>query len=301
LTELNLYKRKTKNYKRIELIQPYLFLVPALLMVGIFLIYPAVRTFTLSLYEWNGVTQPVWVGLENFQKIFTNPVFKTSLTNTLYWGLLTLILPVFISLFLALVINRVSGSGLFKILIFIPYSLSAVAVGVVWYYMYKNTGAINEILVSLGLERFTHIWLQEVPLNTFALINSYVWRMVGVNLVLFLIGLQNLPTEPIEAAKLEGASVWRTNIKIIVPMLSQTTTVVVIMAFINGLNAFDIIWAMTMGGPYRSTETLAVTMFRESFIHFKWGTGSAASVFLFIITFFAAIFYFRVLFKDEHQ
>jgi len=293
---------RIRNYKKsIDAIKHYLFLIPSLLLVGTFLIYPAIRTFIISFTEWNGVTRPIWIGFQNFYKLFTYPVFRTSLINTTYWGILTLTLPVIIALLLALIINRASGGGLFKILIFLPYSLSAVAVGIVWSYMYKNVGAINEILRLIGFENFTHIWIQEVPLNTFAIINAYVWRMVGINLVLFLIGLQNLPVEPMEAAKLEGASQWRINMNIIIPMLSQTTTVVVVMAFINGLNAFDIIWVMTMGGPYRSTETLAVTMFRESFIHFNFGGGAAASVFLSIIIFAAAIFYFRVLFKDEHN
>lgn len=289
------------NRRTLEIAKPYFFLIPALLLVGTFLIYPAFRTIIISFTEWNGVTKPIFIGFENFFKLFSYPVFRVSLTNTLYWGISTLTLPVAISLFLALLINRASGSGLFKILIFLPYSLSAVAVGIVWSYMYKNLGAINEFLRLLGLENFTRIWMQEVPLNNFFIINGYIWRMVGLNLILFLIGLQNLPKEPIEAAKIEGASEWRINMNVKIPMLFQTITVVVVMAFINGLNAFDIVWAMTMGGPYRSTETLAVTMYRESFINFNFGVGAAASVFLSIIIFAAAIFYFKVLFKDEHD
>ena len=289
------------NKRTLEIAKPYFFLIPALLLVGTFLIYPAFRTIIISFTEWNGVTKPIFVGFHNFFKLFSYPEFRVSLTNTLYWGISTLTLPVAISLFLALLINRASGSGLFKILIFLPYTLSSVAVGIVWSYMYKNAGAINEFLRLLGLENFTRIWMQEVPLSNFFIINAYIWRMVGLNLILFLIGLQNLPKEPIEAAKIEGASEWRINMNVKIPMLFQTITVVVVMAFINGLNAFDIVWTMTMGGPYRSTETLAVTMFRESFLNSDYGVGAAASVFLFIIIFAAGLFYFKVLFKDEHD
>ena len=289
------------NRRTLEKTKPYFFLIPALLMVVTFLTYPAFRTIIISFTKWNGITEPIFVGFNNFLKLFSYPEFIVSLTNTLYWGVTALTLPVVISLFLALLINKASGSGIFKILIFLPYTLSAVAVGIVWHYMYKNLGAINEFLRLLGLENFTRIWMQEVPLSNFLIINAFIWRMVGLNLILFLIGLQNLSKEPIEAAKIEGASEWRINIYIKIPMIFQTITVVVVMAFINGLNAFDIVWTMTMGGPYRSTETLAVTMFRESFMNSDYGVGAAASVFLFIIIFAAGIFYFRVLFKDGHD
>lgn len=289
------------NQKRlIETAIPYLYLIPALLFVGIFLLYPAVRTFCMAFTRWNGVSPPVWVGLKSFRTIFLNPVFRTSLINTLYWAVATLILPVVLGLIAALFVSRIKSNNIFKLLLFLPYSLSAVVVGIVWSYMYQSSGAINTFLRLIGLERLTYIWLQEVPQNTFAIIIAFTWRMVGINFVLFLIGLQNIPQEPIEAAKLEGASEWQLTIKVILPMLSQMTAVVVVMAFINGFNSFDIIWVMTLGGPFRSTETLAVTMYRESFIHFKFGSGSSVAVLISLITFGASIFYFKTIFREEH-
>ena len=118
-------------------------------------------------------------------------------------------------------------------------------------------------------------------------------------MVLFLVGLQNIPQEPIEAAKIDGATGGQLIRKIILPMLSSMTTVVVVMAFVNGINAFDVIWVMTSGGPYRSSETLAVTMYRESFILFKLGSGSAVAILLTIIVFGSSIFYIRVVSKKE--
>ena len=282
-----------------EKISPYLYLIPALLFVGLFLIYPAVRTLYLSFTSWNGITKPKYVGLKNFQRILIDPTFKTSLINTLYWSIFSVVFPVALGFVAALSISRLQNNNIFKILLFLPYAFSAVSVGVIWSFMYQDFGAINEFLRILKLNNLTHIWLQEVPLNTFALLIAFTWRMVGVNMVLFLISLQNLPQEPIEAAKIEGSSGLHLIRKIILPMLSSTTTVVIVMAFVNGINAFDVIWVMTHGGPYRSSETLAVTMYRESFILFNFGEGSAVAILLSIIVFCSSIFYFRVASKKQ--
>lgn len=285
--------------KYLKTVSPYFYIVPALLLVGFFLLFPAVRTFMLSFTSWNGITRPEWVGLKNFYRIFTDPIFKVSLLNTFYWAIFTIILPVALGFAAALSISRLQNNNIFKVLLFLPYALSAVSVGVVWTYMYRDSGAINVVLRALKLDMLTHIWLQEVPINTFSLLFAFTWRMVGVNMVLFLVGLQNIPQEPIEAAKIDGATEGQLIRRIIIPMLTPMTTVVVVMAFINGINAFDVIWVMTSGGPYRSSETLAVTMYRESFILFKFGSGSAVAILLSIIVFGSSIFYIRVVSKKE--
>jgi multiple sugar transport system permease protein len=240
------------------------------------------------------------MGLDNYYRIFEDPVFRTSLQNTFFWVAGTLLFPVVLGFVAALGLNFIRGGHVFKVLLFLPYVLSPVVVSVVWSFMYNSSyGAINEFLRAVGLGVLARPWLQDSPTNTFAMIIASTWRMVGTNMVLFLVGLQNLDKDPIEAARLDGASGWRLVRYIILPMLVPMTTVVIVMAIINSLNTFSIIWVMTQGGPYRSSETLAITMYRESFIVFQMGVGSALAVFHSLLVLGASIFYLRVIFRGE--
>lgn len=283
-----------------SVVEPYIYILPALAFVTVFLIYPALRTVSLSFMDWDGLKPAEWVGLENYRNLFIDPGFQTSVINTIYWVVGALIFPVVLGLIAALVISRVPGSNLFKLLLFLPYVLSGVVIAVMWSFMFgASDGAINALLRVFGLDLLARPWLQQPPLNTFAMIATFTWRMTGVNMVLFLVGLQALPREPIEAAILEGASEWQLTTRIILPMLAPMTAVVMVMSIIHGLNVFDIVWVMTEGGPYRSSSTLAITMYREAFITYRYGLGAAVAVLLSVLVFAASAFYLRVIFKEE--
>jgi ABC-type sugar transport system permease subunit len=279
-------------------ITPYLFLVPSLFFVGLFLIYPAVNTICISFTEWDGLGVPVWIGLGNFKNMIHDPAFWMAFRNTTFWVVGSLLIPVVLGLIAALLISTLPGERVLKVLLFLPYALSGVVIAIMWYYMYSLSGSINGFLSLLGFKNLQP-WLQVVPANTFAMIFTYGWRMTGTNMVLFSIGMQAIPEEPLEAAHMEGASTWQTITRVILPMMVSTTAVVVVMAIINGLNVFDIVWIMTQGGPYRSSSTLAVNMYRETFIVFKFGLGSANALVLSALVFVAAIFYLRVIFRKS--
>jgi len=280
-------------------IKPYLFLLPALFFVGFFLIYPALSTFFVSFTSWNGINTPQIVGLDNYRFLFSDPAFWKASFNTVIWVIGALVFPVSLGLAIALLLYNLPWERFFKVLIFLPYALSGVVISIVWSYMYKLEGAINNILIFFLDESKLQPWLQIVPLNTYAMIFTYGWRMTGTNMVLFSIGMLAIPNEPIEAAYLEGASYLQTIWKVIIPMLSSTTAVVVVMAIINSLNVFDIIWVMTQGGPYRSSATLGVNMYFESFLNFNFGQGAANATVLSILIFVISIFYMRVIFKKR--
>jgi multiple sugar transport system permease protein len=280
-------------------VKPYLFLLPALFFVGCFLVYPAFMTFTVSFTEWNGINISKVVGLDNYRFLFTDPAFWKSFNNTIFWVIGSLVFPVSLGLFAALMLYGIPGERLFKVLIFMPYALSGVVIAIVWSYMYKFEGAINTILAGFIDKAHLQPWLQVVPLNTLAMIITYGWRMTGTNMVLFSVGMLAIPDEPIEAARLEGASYFQILRKVIIPMLSSTTAVVVVMAIINSLNIFDIIWIMTQGGPYRSSATLGVNMYFESFLNFNFGLGAANATVLSIIVMAVSVFYIKVIFKKR--
>jgi ABC-type sugar transport system permease subunit len=276
-----------------------LFLLPALSFVGFFLIYPALSTFFVSFTIWNGINAPLWVGLDNYRVIFSDPAFWRSFNNTVIWVICALAFPVSLGLASALLLYDLPLERIFKVLIFLPYALSGVVISIVWSYMYRLDGAVNNILLLFGNESRLQPWLQIVPLNTYAMILAYGWRMTGTNMVIFSMGMLAIPSEPIEAAYLEGASYLQTIRKVIIPMLSSTMAVVVVMAIINSLNVFDIIWVMTQGGPYRSSATLGVNMYFESFLIFNFGHGAANATVLSIIIFAFAILYMKVIFKKR--
>lgn len=282
-----------------EKLKPYLFLLPALFFVGCFLVYPALMTFSVSFTEWNGINVSKMVGLDNYRFIFTDPAFWKAVNNTAIWVIGSLVFPVTLGLFAALLLYSLPGERFFKVLIFMPFALSGVVVAIVWSYMYKYEGAINTILAGFIDKSRLQPWLQIVPLNTLAMIFTYGWRMTGTNMVLFSVGMLAIPDEPIEAARLEGARYFQILRKVIIPMLSSTTAVVVVMAIINSLNIFDIIWIMTQGGPYRSSATLGVNMYYESFLNFNFGHGAANATVLSIIVMAVSVFYLRVIFKKR--
>jgi ABC-type sugar transport system permease subunit len=278
-------------------IKPYLFLLPALCFVGLFLVYPAINTFVISFSQWNGISKLQWIGLGNFTNMIHDPAFWVAVRNTVLWVIGSLLIPVLLGLIAALLISTLPGERVLKVMFFLPYALSGVVIAIMWSYMYSLGGAINAILKLVGLGKSVKPWLQNVPANTIAMIITYGWRMTGTNMVLFSIGMQAIPEEPLEAAYIEGASGWQTMTRVILPMMASTTAVVVVMAIINGLNVFDIVWVMTEGGPYRSSATLAVNMYREAFVVFKFGLGSANALVLSLLVLGAAIFYLRVIFR----
>ncbi len=281
--------------KRVE---PYLYVLPATLFVVAFLLYPMVTTIWQSLTHDDGITAAVFVGLRNYVDLFNDPHFLLSLSNTLIWTVAGVVLPVTLGLAFALSFNAVPWSGLFKSVVYLPATVSAAAAGILFTFMFAyDNGALNALLNAVGLPS-VH-WLFESPNNTFSMIGAYTWQATGLNMMLFLVGLQGLPKEPIEAATLDGctglALVWR----IIVPMLMPFVVIATLLAVVNGFKVFDLIWVMTQGGPGRSSETLAVTMYREGFISFKQGYSAAIAVIISLAAMAFSYLYLRSVLEQE--
>jgi multiple sugar transport system permease protein len=209
----------------------------------------------------------------------------------MYWVIGTLVLPVGIGLLVAVVSLDLDRAAFFRLPFLIPYALSGTAIGVMWEFMLRGNGAINTTLEEMGMADLAQSWLLRPPLNTWSMILASTWQSVGVCVLLFLVGLQSIPRDPIEAARLDGADGWTLFKDITFPLLRPMTIVVVGISLVNSLKTFDIIWIMTQGGPYRSSETLAVTMYRETFLLFRHGYGSAIAVLLSVIILAASWIY----------
>ena len=264
-------------------ITPLLFLLPAVAMVAVFFIWSFARNVYLSLTDAQGARPPRFVGLDNYVRLAHDPVLGDSVRNTVYWVVGTIALPVGVGLLIAVLSFGVRGGAAYRLPFLIPYALSGTALATLWKYLLTTDGAINAALGAVGLESWQRAWLLSPPLNTLAMIVASTWQGVGVSVLLFIVGLQTIPRDPIEAARLDGAEGWRLFRDMTLPLLRPMTVVIVGISLVNSLKTFDIIWIMTQGGPYRSSETLAVTMYRETFVLFRTGYGAAIAVTLSVI------------------
>ncbi len=270
---------------------PYLFLVPAVALVLVAELVPVVYTAYLGFMKWDIITPPKWVGFSNYVRVFSTPELLHALKNTVFWVVGTLIFPVGLALIIAVLINSIKLKGLFKAIFFIPTTLSPTVAGIFWRRVLASRhGALNAIMVAFGFSPYS--FLTDPKINTFLMIGVWTWQFFGLNLILFLVGLETIPQDPIEAAKVDGANAWQIFYHVTIPLLRPITLVVLANAAINSVRMFDIPWVMIEGGPGRASETLAISLYKESFLLFKMGLGSAIAV---VISIFALLLSFRYL------
>jgi ABC-type sugar transport system permease subunit len=271
----------------------YWYLLPAVVLVGVFLVLPFLWTAYWSFTNYGGLGAPQFAGLSNYLTLLQDPVLVTSFVNTFLWTVGSLLLPVGVGLLVAVLTFELIGGALYRLPFLLPYALSGAVVGVLWSFVLRDDGAFNVMLRAMGLEELTRSWLLSPPWNTLAMILAHTWQATGVSVVLFLVGLQAIPRDPIEAARIDGATGWTLFRYITWPLLRPMTVVVIGISLVNSLKTFDVIWVMTQGGPYRSSETLAVTMYRETFVEFKYGYGAAIAVVLSVIVLSLSWLYLR--------
>ena len=262
----------------------------------VIVVAPLLVSFYYSLTDWNGFNPEYnFVGFENFLKITRDPLFANAIWNTIIWMAAAILLPSLGGLVIALALNGRGFSGSFyKSLFYLPICLSLVVIGQVWIWVYHpDWGLLNVVLNRLGLEAWAHAWLAEPETALFSVIFAWSWQQTGLAMVIFLAGLTAVPKELTEAAEIDGAAYWQSLRHVVIPLLLPATVVVMALAIINSLKSFDIVYVMTQGGPFHSSDTLAMFMYTESFKKYYMGYGSAISVVLFAISLLIIVFYFR--------
>lgn len=276
----------------------YLYLLPAVLFVGCFFISSIVFTIGLSFFEWDGFSSMSFVGFSNYIKLFQDPNFKISCINTVIWVVCSLGVSLLIPLLLAiLVTNSLWPSG-FKNVFYFPTALSGTVGGIVIATILSLSG-LPQIFKQLGIDELSYDWLSIPYVNTFIMIITGLWQGVGLNTLLFMTGLNTIDQSPVEAAKMEGAGTLSLYKNVILPLLKPTIIVVLLMSLVNSFKVFDSIWVMTKGGPYRTSETLALTMYMESFTYNRLGSGAAVAVVLTIVIIIVSYFNIRNTFKED--
>lgn len=298
------FRRKLENanrYKRREGFGTYIFLVPAALGVLFVLVYPVFRTLWLSLTDTEGAGEGKFVGIANYQTLVNDPILLRTMSNVAIWTIGTMALPVLLGLIIAYVALGLKGSAIYRMIFLMPYVLSGVAVASIWFHIFQTKGLINQFLGGIGLEKYQQSWLLNYPQNTISMIIAATWAGTGLIVVLFTVGLQNVPLQTVEAATLDGANSWQMFRSIIWPQLKQIRAVVIGTALANSLRTFDIVWVMTGGGPSRSSETLGVTMYRESFLLNRYGYGASIAVLLMVLVIVVSYFALRGGLKRENS
>ncbi|HEY3869652.1 MAG TPA: sugar ABC transporter permease [Actinocrinis sp.] len=271
----------------------YGMVAPSVLLVAALLYAPFLWSAWLSFTHYNGTGSPAWAGLANYRELFSDPVLDTTLRNTALWVVGTLVLPVGLGLLIATLTYNVKGGAWLRLPFLLPYALSGTVTAVVFGFVLQDGGALNTLLHTLHLPGSSVSFLQTAPLNTIVMIFAQTWQSIGVNLLLFVIGLQSIPREPIEAARVDGAGGLRLFTSVIWPLLRPLTAVIVGLALVAGLKTFDLVWIMTEGGPGRSSETLAITMYEDAFVSGNYGYGAAVAVLLTVIGLVVSLLYLR--------
>jgi multiple sugar transport system permease protein/raffinose/stachyose/melibiose transport system permease protein len=262
----------------------WLFLIVPLVVEAAMVFWPALNSFYLSLTKWNGLGAAQPVGLDNFKDLFSDEVFRGALKNNVIWAIGFGGLSVLGGLALAVALNRPRrGVGLYRSAIYLPMVFSLAVTGLFWRVQYQPDGTVNTLLGGIGLGGWERQWLADPTTALYAVLVAAVWRQVGYVMVLYLAGLKGTDPTLDDAAAMDGASAWQRFRFVTWPQLRGVNTVVFAVTVIDSLRTFDIVWAMTQGGPYHSSELLSTYMFQQGFTFLNLGYASAIAVVIFAL------------------
>lgn len=267
--------RQPRRYEREQVLTATLFLLPALTVIGVFVLYPIISAGYISLTSWNGFDPTKeFIGFENYVRLAQDPEFWNSLVVTCIYAVGVCLLSVASGLTIALLLDApLRGRGFYRGVYFLPAVTSSVAAAIVWKYMLDPAGFVNAVLAQAGIEGPN--WLQDRWLALGALTLLTVWKNLGFNAVLYLTALQALPQGVFEAAQLDGANLAKRLRFLTIPLLAPMTFFVVVQALITSFQAFDLVYVLTGGGPQGGTEVLGMLMYREAFRLGDFGYGTA--------------------------
>lgn len=287
-------KRNTKRQVKKNAIA-YSFILPNFIGFAVFTLLPLVFAMFLSFLNWDGSNPITFAGFNNFKRMLTDETFKIALFNTFYYVIGTVPITIICSLGLAVLLNKpLIGRNIFRAIFFFPHVASLVAIAVVWNMIFHPTmGPVNELLRALGVANPPR-WSASVNWAMPTVIMASIWKSIGYYMIIYLAGLQGIPSQLYEAAEIDGASSWQTFRKVTLPMLRPTTFFVCIMLTINCFKVFDLIFVMTGGGPGRASTVLVSYIYNVAFKEYSFGYSSAIAMILFIIVLIITLIQFKM-------
>ncbi|MFI6784903.1 carbohydrate ABC transporter permease [Micromonospora sp. NPDC050276] len=276
---------------------------PAVAIYVMFVLVPMGFAVYYSLFRWRGVGPPTeFVGLRNYTLAFQDPIFLDALRNNAIIVFGSLLIQGPIALGVALLLNRrFRGRAVFRLLVFVPYVLAEVTVGIMWKLLLTGDGTVDALLRSLGMGGLVQAWLADLDVVIWTLLAILTWKYVGFAIILLLAGLSNVPDELTEAAAIDGASWWQIQRHVTIPLLGPTIRIWMFLSMIGSLQIFDMIWVTSVPAvrSLGASATMATYMVDNGFFARLWGYGNAVAVILFVISFVAALLFQRFLLRRD--
>ncbi|MGO2745430.1 carbohydrate ABC transporter permease [Microbacterium sp.] len=278
---------------------------PALIVFVGFVIFPVVMASYYGFFKWNGFGWPTeFVGFDNYILIWQDDAFREAVGHNFIIVVLSLIMQGPIAILFALLLNqKIRGRSIIRVLIFMPYVISEVIVGIGWSLMMQDAGALNSLLETWGLEQFQQSWLADPSIAIWTLMVIITWKYIGFAVILMLAGMQSIPEELYEAAAIDGAGFWKIQWHITLPLLGPTIRIWAFLSIIGSLQLFDlvnIIWGQYIAST-AGTSTMATYMYQNGHLAGSYGYGNAVAVTLFIISLVIALVYQRFVLRRDTQ
>ncbi len=279
----------------------YLYILPAVVVFGLFVAFPLVRSGWFSLYDWDGLGTGVWAGFDNYKAVFTDPALRGAFVHALVLIVFYAIIPVALGLMLAATMSRarMAGLGFFRAVLFLPQVVPMVVVAVSWQQIYEPDGPLNGMLRAIGLDAVARPWLGDYALALPSVGLVGTWIGTGLCLVLFLAGMAKIPREYYEAARLDGAGRLREFFSITLPEVRGEVSVALTITVIAALKTFDLVYVMTSGGPGNQTTVPSYQVYNNAFLLGQVGTATALAIVLTITVFLVTVVINRIGEKAE--
>lgn len=270
--------------KKKSSVSAYLFMLPALIIYLSVIIFPIGYSLYISTHARNGIAKMKFVGIDNYIKMFKDPVMWISLKNTLIWILLTVLVTMTVALILALLLSKAfRGRTFFRAFFYFPCVISGISVAIIWRWIYNpQIGFINQFTKALGIN-FSQTWLSNEKVALYGLFAASLWQAVGQPMILFIAGIQAVPEDILEAADIDGAGKVRKFFSITAPLIKETFIMVISTLVIAAMKVYDIVKGLTDGGPNNSTQVLASYMYNQVYQYNNIGYGTAIAIFMVII------------------
>lgn len=275
-----------------------LFILPALLLFAVFVVYPIVYIGRASLLDWNGLSEGTWIGLDNYKRLFTaDPVFLKTLRNAVLWSLLTIFPQMFLGFGLAVLLNGpILGRTIYRAIFYLPAIVSPIVIGIVWQRIYDPFGGLlSDLARRTDLPWLAQPYLADPSMATYATIAVNVWQWTGFSMLLYLAGLQGLPGEVLEAATIDGATGFQRLRQVVWPMLRPVHLTLILLGIIGALQTFALVFILTKGGPNNASQTMPTYIFQQAFQLSSMGYGAAISVVLLVVALVASLGQMRFL------
>ncbi|RCW43422.1 carbohydrate ABC transporter permease [Paenibacillus prosopidis] len=279
------------------------FIIPTFVLYAVFFVYPVIVSFYYGFFEWDGITEKVFVGFDNFTQLWKDEVFRKAIVNNFYFMAFSLIVNIPLVFLISIMISKIRRMrGFYKSAVFVPVVISTATVAILFGVLYNyDSGLINQFIRLVAPEEWAQEWLSNPKLALLSILVANAWQNIGFFIVLCLAAILNIPREIVEAAKIDGVNGWQETWTITLPLIRPVLFVMLLLSVSGTMKVLDIVQIMTNGGPFQSTEVMSTYMLKVGFRSMELGYGSAIGVAMFIIILVLTGILQRITKREEVQ